>query len=56
MADFKTVEKNLTDRGFAVKTFATKEEAAAYFAGQKTAQEVCKLIQSKVNIYINEQK
>ena len=32
-----------------------KEEAAAYFAGQKTAQEVCKLIQSKVNIYINEQ-
>ena len=33
-----------------------KEEAAAYFAGQKTAQEVCKLIQSKVNIYINEQK
>ena len=33
-----------------------KEEAAAYFAGQKTAQEVCKLIQSKANIYINEQK
>lgn len=33
-----------------------KEEAAAYFAGQKTAQDVCKLIQSKVNIYINEQK
>ena len=33
-----------------------KEEAAAYFAGQKSAQEVCKLIQSKVNIYINEQK
>ena len=32
-----------------------KEEAAAYFAGQKTAQEVCKLILSKVNIYINEQ-
>lgn len=33
-----------------------KEEATAYFAGQKTAQEVCKLIQSKANIYINEQK
>ena len=33
-----------------------KEEAAAYFAGQKSAQEVCKLIQSKANIYINEQK
>ena len=33
MADFKTVEKNLMDRGFAVKTFATKEEAAAYLNG-----------------------
>ena len=33
-----------------------KEEAAAYFAGQKSAEEVTKLIQSKANIYINEQK
>ena len=33
-----------------------KEEAAAYFAGQKTAQEVFKLIQSKAIIYFNEQK
>ncbi len=32
------------------------EEAAAYFAGQKSAQDVAKLIQSKANIYINEQR
>lgn len=28
--DFTTVAKNLTDRGFAVRTFATKAEAATY--------------------------
>lgn len=33
-----------------------KEQAAAYFAGQKSAAETAKLIQSKANIYINEQK
>jgi hypothetical protein len=33
MADFQTVEKNLKDRGFAVKTFATAAEAAAYLDG-----------------------
>ena len=32
------------------------EEAAAYFAGQKSAEDVAKLIQSKANIYINEQR
>ena len=32
------------------------EQAAAYFAGQKSAEEVARLIQSKVNIYINEQR
>ena len=32
------------------------EQAAAYFSGQKTAEEVAKLIQSKANIYINEQR
>mgnify|MGYP002566098977 FL=1 len=32
------------------------EEAAAYFAGQKSAADVAKLIQSKANIYINEQR
>ena len=33
-----------------------KEQAQAYFAGQKSAEEVAKLIQSKANIYVNEQR
>lgn len=33
-----------------------KEEAAAYFAGQKSAEEVSKIIQSRVNIYVNENR
>lgn len=32
------------------------EEAAAFFAGQKSAEEVTKLIQSKASLYINEQR
>ena len=32
------------------------EEAEAFFQGQKSAQEVARLIQSKVNIFINEQR
>lgn len=32
------------------------KEASAYFAGQKSADEVAQLIQSKANIYINEQR
>ena len=31
-------------------------ESEAYFAGQKSAQEVAKLIQSKLTIYVNEQR
>ena len=31
-------------------------ESAAFFAGQKSAEEVAKLIQSKANIYVNEQR
>lgn len=31
-----------------------KEEAAAYFSGQKTAAEVADIIQSRVQIYVNE--
>ena len=31
-------------------------ESEAYFAGQKSAEEVAKLIQSKLTIYINEQR
>ena len=32
------------------------EQAEAFFAGQKTAEETAKLIQSKANIYVNEQR
>ena len=33
-----------------------KEQAQAFFAGQKTVDEVAKLIQSKANIFVNEQR
>lgn len=33
-----------------------KEQTAPYFAGQKTAEEVARLVQSKANIYVNEQR
>ena len=32
------------------------EQAQAFFNGQKSAEEVARLIQSKVNIYVNEQR
>ena len=32
-----------------------RSEAAAYFAGQKSAEETARLIQSKVNLYVSEQ-
>ena len=32
------------------------EDVQPYFAGQKTAQEVARLVQSKMNIYVNEQR
>lgn len=32
------------------------EQAAAFFEGQKSAQDVAKLIQSKANIFVNEQR
>lgn len=32
------------------------EEAAAYYAGQKSAEEVAKVIQSRVRIYVNENR
>ncbi len=32
------------------------EQAAPFFAGQKSAEEVAKLIQSKANIFVNEQR
>ena len=33
-----------------------REQAQAFFAGQRSAEEVAKLVQSKVNIYVNEQR
>ena len=45
----------LTDYDESIISIVT-EQAAAYFSGQKSAQEVAKLIQSKASIYINEQK
>ena len=33
-----------------------QEQAEAFFQGQKSAEEVARLIQSKVNIYVNEQR
>ena len=32
------------------------EEAAAYFTGQKTAAEVAKVIQSRVRLYVDENR
>ena len=32
------------------------QEAAAFFQGQKSAEDVAKLIQSKANIFVNEQR
>ncbi|MCD7787127.1 MAG: hypothetical protein LUG87_05530, partial [Oscillospiraceae bacterium] len=32
------------------------EECAAFFAGDKTAEETAKLVQSRLNIYVNEQR
>ena len=44
----------LTDYDESIISIVT-EQAAAYFSGQKSAQEVARLIQSKASIYINEQ-
>ncbi len=33
-----------------------REQTQAFFAGQRTAEEVAKLVQSKANIYVNEQR
>ena len=32
------------------------QQAAPFFEGQKSAEDVAKLVQSKVNIYVNEQR
>ncbi len=38
-----------------ISTIVT-EQAQAYFAGQKSPEEVARLVQSKANIYVNEQR
>ena len=37
-------------------TSIVAEQAEAYFAGQKSVDEVARLIQSKASIYVNEQR
>ncbi len=37
-------------------TEIVKEQVQAYFEGQKSLDEVCRLIQSKANLYVNEQR
>ncbi len=46
----RAVDMNATVAGI------VREEAAAFFAGQKSAEEVARLIQSKVSLYVNEQR
>lgn len=46
----RTVDMNATVAGI------VREEAAAYFAGQKSAEEIARLIQSKVSLYVSEQR
>ena len=46
----RAVDMNTTVSGI------IREEAAAYFAGQKSVEEVAKLIQSKVSLYVSEQR
>ncbi len=54
--------RTLIDRGGIVEednsaiVKIVSEEIQPYFAGQKSAEDVAKIIQSKVNIYVNEQK
>lgn len=45
------------ERSFDSEVFGiAEEEAAAYFDGQKTAQEVAEIIQSRAQIYVNENR
>ena len=45
----RAVDMNTTVAGI------VRTEAAAYFAGQKSAEEVARLVQSKVSLYVSEQ-
>ena len=46
----RAVDMNTTVAGI------VREEAAAFFAGQKSAEEVARLVQSKVSLYVSEQR
>ena len=46
----RAVDMNATVAGI------VRTEAAAFFAGQKSAEEVARLIQSKVSLYVSEQR
>ena len=48
-----TTKVSKSDEGI---TSIVSEQAQAYFDGQKSAEDVAKLVQSKVNIYVNEQR
>jgi len=69
MIEFYALSQEQADRLWELVTTTTKaanynasifdivnEQTQAYFEGQKSAQEVAKLIQSKANIYVNEQR
>lgn len=52
MIDTAGYERTLDSEVFGI----VEEEAAAYFEGQKTAQEVAEIIQSRAQIFVNENK
>ena len=58
-ADMVTDIINTTDKLYTEDTAVLDivlEQAEAFFAGQKTAEEVAKLVQGKLSIYVNEQR
>lgn len=58
-ADMVTDIINTTDKLYtedAAVLDIVLEQAEAFFAGQKTAEEVAKLVQGKLSIYVNEQR
>ena len=53
---YDVLEKVNTPKGADYEvTCIVLEESAAFFAGQKTAEEVSELIQNRVQVYVNEQ-
>ena len=58
-ADQITALINSVDRSFSMDTAITdiiKDEAAAYFSGSRSAEDAAKNVQSRVNLYVNEQR